>query len=152
MLTQIVNEKKAALLLFIFLLNSIIGLGCTLHQTFQDLPDHHEHQNGFHTIVNKVNVYRSLNEKNNHPPSFQNEEDACCQNGTSRFNSLAKETPQGNRISFDAPQKIFFLVSHISSRLPVYCPGLKLVKRFPNGRPLGRCGQLSSVSRFDKLQ
>ena len=128
-------RKKAALLLFIFLLNSIIGLGCTLHQTFQDLPDHHEHQNGFHTIVNKVNVYRSLNEKNDHPPSFQNEEDACCQYSTSRFNSMAKETPQGNRISFDAPQKIFFsCVPHIV-KITSLLPRIKTSKKVSQWPP-----------------
>jgi hypothetical protein len=132
-------RKKAAFLLFIFLNNSVIGFGCALHQSFQELPDilshHNEHQFINHNLVNKNHVYHSLTEENNYHPVLQNEDDACCQNSTARFNSLAKETPQGNRISFEAPQNIYFSCNPHIVRFTSFLPAIKNSKKVSQWPP-----------------
>ncbi|QEM06151.1 hypothetical protein DIU31_022510 [Mucilaginibacter rubeus] len=127
-------RKKAVFLLFIFLLNSLVGLGCTLRQSFQDLPHHNDHEVVIHALHNSNHADHFLTEKNNHPV-LQNEDEACCQNSTARFNSLAKETPQGNKVSFESPQNIFFPCNPLIVRFTSFLPAIKNSKKVSQWPP-----------------
>ncbi|PAW95384.1 hypothetical protein CKK33_18520 [Mucilaginibacter sp. MD40] len=132
-------RKKAVFLLFIFLLNSLIGLGCALHESFQDQPNilshHNEHQFITHTLVNYDDATPSFTEKNNNHSILQNEDEACCQNSTTHFNSLAKETPQGNRVSLEAPQNIFFSCNPHIVKFTHFLTGIKNSKKVSQWPP-----------------
>jgi hypothetical protein len=104
-------KSKALLLLFIFLLNTVVGFSCALHMS------HHEHHHG-----NAVVVHQDQKHLPNETTVSKN--DPCCQGAVNNFISLAKLVPQSGKIIIQSP--IVYIGSYC--QFPsITLPGVKSV-------------------------
>ncbi|MDB4902919.1 MAG: hypothetical protein JWQ63_2200 [Mucilaginibacter sp.] len=111
---------KALLLLFIFLLNTVVGFSCALrmsHHEHDEAAEHHEHHHAASVIVNH---------DQQHLPDETtiSKNDPCCQGAVSNFVSLAKLVPQSGKVIIQTP------IAYIGSYYPfslITPPGVKSV-------------------------
>ena len=122
-------QVKAAFLLLVFALNTVVGfacavrtnLGATKHQHTEETTGKggHEHANGSkhqHTIPEKkaVPAHMHADSKKHHHEAIKNEEkpdgksgkDDCCNNGVIKFQNLDKNLSQNTRLVIDNPEFI----------------------------------------------
>ncbi|MDB5154292.1 MAG: hypothetical protein JWR54_3043 [Mucilaginibacter sp.] len=90
-------KSKALFLLVIFLLNTIVGLCCTLHvfhENHEETTEHHHlsslginHQ-GQSVLISSASISK---------------DDPCCQGAVNNFASLAKLVPQTSKVAIQLP-------------------------------------------------
>jgi hypothetical protein len=135
-------QVKAAFLLLVFALNTVVGFACavrtnmgaTTHQHTEETPGKgvHEHANGskhHHTNPEKkpATAHIHADGKKHHHQAIKNEEnpagksgkDDCCNNGVIKFQNLDKKLSQNTRLVIDNPVFI--------SLFPAF-PGVDLFK------------------------
>jgi hypothetical protein len=89
-------KVKALFLLFVFLLNSAVGLNCALQKD----DDCCKEVSGYHPDLSI-----QLQQDRKHP-TLVTEEDPCCQNAVNNFAALAKLVPQPLKVLMPAPVAI----------------------------------------------
>ncbi|MES2267430.1 MAG: hypothetical protein V4520_11760 [Bacteroidota bacterium] len=87
-------KSKALLLLFIFLLNSVIGLSCALHMGNLSLATRADHGKDLHTMHHSHMEMGPAIGKSEDKTVFAAKEDPCCQGMANNFASLSKIVPQ----------------------------------------------------------
>lgn len=97
-------KGKALLLLFVFLLNTVVGFSCALHMSHEDheeMVSHHDHHHaslafiGHHQLMNKATLTAEV---------------PCCQGAVNNFISQAKLIPASGNVLLHTP---FVYISYI---------------------------------------
>lgn len=90
-------QYKAALLLLVFSLNTLLGFACSLGLNMGYNEHHHQAEvtaPTSHTAHHKYcNDLKHHEEKKQHHPNSENNNDDCCGNGVTSFNLLNKTLP-----------------------------------------------------------
>jgi hypothetical protein len=110
-------KSKALLLLFIFLLNTVVGFSCALRMCHDDHQEASEHHGHHHTATVLVHQQFTPGETTVSP------NDPCCQGAVNNFISLAKLVPSSGHILLQAP--FAYINSSFQSAL-VVLPVIKL--------------------------
>lgn len=90
-------KSKALLLLFIFLLNTVVGFSCALrmsHDDHEKAPEHHGHHHNTAVLAHHQIPLGNTTVSADAP---------CCQGAVNNFISLAKLVPSSGHILLQAP-------------------------------------------------
>jgi hypothetical protein len=93
-------KGKALLMLFIFLLNTVVGFSCALHMSHKDHNENGEqHKHHHHNSSLILNQQKNSNSS----AAYIDKDDPCCQGAVNNFVNLAKLVPQSEKVIIQAP-------------------------------------------------
>jgi uncharacterized protein YqkB len=107
-------QLKAALLLIVFSMNTVIGLACAMGVDMGFNTNHHHGEEE----ATEISVYQHADVKmlqHDHSPKEDSEKGGCCNDGVMKFQSLDKNVVQNGNVAVNIPVFVAMLNSFFSS-------------------------------------
>ena len=109
-------QLKAALLLIVFSMNTVIGFACAMGVDMSFNTHHHDEEEATETTVHvhadgKKHQHHDEAAKHHHDSNEDSEKGGCCNDGVIKFQSLDKSLAQNANIAINAPVFVAILSS-----------------------------------------
>ena len=109
-------QLKAALLLIVFSMNTVIGFACAMNVDMGFNNKHHHDDEATETTVHiyadgKKHQHHEEATKHHHDSKENSEKGGCCTDGVIKFQSLDKSLIQNNNVAINTPLFVAMLSS-----------------------------------------
>ncbi len=107
--TNIAIKLKAALLLMVFSMNTVIGFACAMGADMGfNIKHHHDKEEITKTVIHvhadgKKHQHHDKTTKHQHGSKEESEKEGCCNDGVAQFQNLDKSLNQQNVTAVNAP-------------------------------------------------
>ena len=93
-------KLKAALLLIVFSMNTVLGFACAMGVDMGFNTHHHDEEEFPQTTIH---VHADSNKEHNHDSKEESEKGGCCNDGVMKFQNLDKNLAQNGNVAINIP-------------------------------------------------